>query len=367
MLDRAARAAWRGLGRVEPNPLVGCVIAAGEQVLGIGHHRRFGGPHAEVDALADARRRGHGDRLAGATAYVTLEPCNAHGKQPPCVDALLAAKVARVVFARADPNPLKAGGAERLRASGVRVELSGASPAATRLSEPFVHRLTIGLPWVIAKWAQTIDGKVATRTGQSQWISGERSRRAVHVLRGRVDAILTGIGTVLADDPLLTARGVPVRRVARRVVIDPEGRTPAGSRLVATAGMAPLTIVTAAGNESRLAAVAGAAGVEVVGVPTSHGAILMRGVLAWLARERGAATVMVEAGAGVLGSLLAEDLINEARVYVGPMLLGDDEAMTAVRGLERASLSAATAMDLIGVRRSGPDAELVYWRKRSGA
>lgn len=365
MLDLAARLAFRGAGHVEPNPLVGCVLVAAGEVIGLGHHRVFGGPHAEADAMADAVRRGHGAKLAGATAYVTLEPCNARGKQPPCVDALLAARIARVVLARLDPNPLKAGGAERLRAGGVEVEVTDVSPDAAALAEPFVHRVRTGLPWVMAKWAQTIDGKVATRAGASQWISGERSRRAVHLLRGRVDAVLTGIGTVLADDPLLTARGVPVRRVARRVVIDPEARTPLTAKLITSAsgpGAAPTTVIVAAGHESRLASAAAAAGVEVVGMPAVNGGILLRGVLTWLARERGVSTMLVEAGGGLLGSLLAEDLINEARVYVGPTLLGDAAAMSPVRGLERPGLDSATPMTLRSLRRVGADAELVYRR-----
>lgn len=233
-LSLAGRLALRGQGDVEPNPLVGCVIVRRGVILGMGHHRRFGQAHAEQEALDDCARRGHD--AAGATVYCTLEPCACAGRQPACVDALISARVARVVYARSDPTPGKGGGAGRLRGAGITAELSDANPLATGVSAPFIRRATTGLPWVVAKWAQTIDGRVATRSGESQWISGERARARVHRLRARVDAILTGIGTVLGDDPLLTARGVHRRRRhAARVVADTDLDIPIQCQLVRTA------------------------------------------------------------------------------------------------------------------------------------
>ena len=222
MLDLAARLALRARGRAEPNPLVGCVLVKAGEVIGMGHHRLFGDVHAEVDALRSARRQGH-DPL-GCTAYVTLEPCNHQGKQPPCTRALIEAGVARVIAARRDDNPVAAGGFEALRSAGIPCEVSEDSSLARDISDPFFKRVRTGTPWVIAKWAQTIDGRVATRTGESKWISSEASRRRVHALRGRVDAIMCGLGTVLADDPMLTPRPTkgrgPPRRTPIRVVAD---------------------------------------------------------------------------------------------------------------------------------------------------
>ncbi|MBC7833652.1 MAG: bifunctional diaminohydroxyphosphoribosylaminopyrimidine deaminase/5-amino-6-(5-phosphoribosylamino)uracil reductase RibD, partial [Phycisphaerales bacterium] len=233
-LDLAARAALRAAGHVEPNPMVGAVIVKEGKPIGIGHHLRFGGPHAEPLALADCASRGHDPR--GGTLYVTLEPCSGYGKQPPCTLAVLGAGIKEVVFARADPNPLKAGGAAQLESLGVKSRLSPASPLASSLSDAFVTRLHHGRPLVIAKWAQTIDGRVATRAGDSKWISSSASRCAVHRLRARVDVVLTGSGTIIADDPMLTGRDIYLaRRRAVRVIVDSTLRTPLESQIIRTA------------------------------------------------------------------------------------------------------------------------------------
>ena len=359
MLDIAARAGLRGFGAVEPNPMVGCVLAtpSGEMVA-VGHHRRFGGAHAEVDALRSCRARGIDP--AGLTAYVTLEPCSHEGKTPPCTRAILDAGIARVVCARRDPHPLSQGGAEFLSARGVPVVFTDASQLAVELAEPFVHRVRTGRPWVIAKWAQTMDGRIATRTGHSQWISNAMSRRRVHALRGRVDAVLTGIGTVLADDPLLTARDVPARRVAQRVVIDPTARLAQTSRLVGSAQEAPVVLVH---GPAAQADVIRKLGVETVesGAPE----IDLRWLLEWLARERGVATVLVEAGAGVIGRLAREDLIDEAWVFTGPVLLGDEHALGPVRGAETPRISDGRRFRLLRVKSLRDDVWSVY-RRSSG-
>jgi diaminohydroxyphosphoribosylaminopyrimidine deaminase/5-amino-6-(5-phosphoribosylamino)uracil reductase len=371
-LDAAARAALRAAGDVEPNPLVGCVIVdPSGRIIGRGHHRRFGEPHAEIEALADCARRGHSP--AGATVYTTLEPCNHHGKQPPCTDALIAAKVARVIFARHDPNPSARGGAERLAEAGIAAEFSDASPLATRLTDPFIKRITTGTPWVIAKWAQTIDGRVATRTGQSQWISSEASRRMVHRLRSRVDAVLTGIGTVKADNPLLTARKVPrLRRVARRVVVDPLLETPATSALVRSisrggtdGGGAPLTIACAEmalslRAEARDALIA--AGAEIVGLPGQPERLDLTVLLRHLAQAHQASNVLVEAGPGLVGSLVRDQLIDEAVVFIAPMLMADEHARPLAAGHVAPWLSDARRYELVRMTRRGPDAVLVYRR-----
>ncbi len=373
MLDLAARLAWRAVGRVEPNPLVGCVLvrpgpgAVRERIIGLGHHRRFGGPHAEALALADCRARGHDP--AGATAYVTLEPCNAAGRQPPCSEALIAARIARVIYARRDPNPLKAGGAARLLAAGVSCECSADSSRAIALSDPFVKRLATGLPWVIAKWAQTIDGRVATRSGESRWISNDRSRRWVHLARARVDAILTGIGTVRADDPQLTARAVPLRRTATPVIIDPAGelaptsllwRAAAHTRVIQVVSRGPGPAAPAP-SEPGVGGPAAPSPIQII-CDGDGREIALRPLLARLAADFGIASVLTECGPGLLGRLLRDDLIDELHVYTAPILLGDESARPPVRSVPPGPLAEASRWRLELARRSGDDILTVYRR-----
>ncbi|MFZ4573034.1 MAG: bifunctional diaminohydroxyphosphoribosylaminopyrimidine deaminase/5-amino-6-(5-phosphoribosylamino)uracil reductase RibD [Phycisphaerales bacterium] len=369
-LDLAAKLAVRSLGLVEPNPPVGCVIVRDGAVIGAGHHRRFGGLHAERDALAAMKAAGVDPR--GATAYVTLEPCNGHGKQPPCVAALIEAGVARVVFAAHDPNPAKAGGAAALCAAGIAAEFSAESPLAAALVGPFVKRLRTGLPWVIAKWAQSIDGRIATRTGESQWISGERSRRRVHEIRSRMDAIITGLGTVNADDPMLTARGVPVRRVARRVVLDADLDISVDRKLVRTARETPTIVVC---DESLLGAAIAVhkvnalreAGVEIIGVPQAggHGRLDLRAALRALVDRHLVTNVLIESGPGLMGSCFADDLVDEAVVYVAPILFADDQARPAAAGMMTPRLADARRFTLARAKPVGGDVELVYRRART--
>jgi diaminohydroxyphosphoribosylaminopyrimidine deaminase/5-amino-6-(5-phosphoribosylamino)uracil reductase len=376
MLDLAARLALRAQGRVEPNPLVGCVIVKDGRVIGAGHHHVFGGLHAEREALADCRRRG--EDPAGATVYVTLEPCNARGKQPACVEALIEAKVLRVIAARPDPNPLKAGGAKRLREHGIELEFDGSSALAIGISDPFLKRVRsagegVVLPWVVAKWAQTIDGRSATRTGESKWISSPASRVRVHRLRGRVDAILTGIGTVLADDPLLTVRSARrPRKTPIRVVADSDLDIPLDCELVRTAREIPTVVMcarelVAAGITAPRRAKLMEAGVRVVGV-RGPGMVGGRGLdlkelLHILATEHSCSTVMVEAGAGLVGSLLDQDLIDEAVVYIAPMLLGDELAKTVAVGRVADTLSNGRRFKLWRLKRVGDDVEITYRRR----
>lgn len=357
MLDRAARVAWRAWGDTDPNPLVGCVIARGDDVIGIGHHKRFGGLHAEREALADCRRRGHDPR--GATLYCTLEPCRHFGKQPPCTDAVIEAGIARVVYARRDPGHESGGGDAVLGAAGVESVCTDASVLATRLSDPFVCRVRENRPWVIAKWAQTLDGKIATRTGESQWITGPALRRRVHRLRARVDAVLIGSGTAAADDPMLTARDVRrVRRMATRVVLDTEGRLAHGSALIRTAGEVPTVVVT--GSERIFPAP-----VRVLRVGrAAGGGVDVTEAVGRLWTELGLASVLVEAGPRVLGSLLEADLIDEAFVHIAPMVLGDSEAKGVAVGRDAPRLTDARRLAVARARVIGGDVEL--WCRRDG-
>lgn len=370
MLDLAARHALRAAGDVEPNPLVGCVIARGDQVLGIGHHRRFGGLHAEREALASCHRQGNSPR--GATAYVTLEPCNGQGKQPACVDALLESGIAHVVYAVADPNPGKSGGAARLSSLGVTVEHSRESPLACSLAQPFMRRLAFGRPWVIAKWAQTIDGRVATRTGESKWISGPRSRMRVHRMRARVDAVLTGMGTILSDDPMLNARDVRrVRRLARRVVADSGLDIPPECMIVNTASEIPTIVacdqgLAGSGPIAPRRALLREKGVEIIGVRADErGGIDPGDLLARLHTDFGVASVLVEAGPRLLGSLMRDDLVDEAVVYIAPIVFGDEQARCCIEGVNVGGLLSAPRFGVHRVARVGDDLEVTY-RRREG-
>lgn len=369
-LDHAARLALRGRGLVEPNPCVGCVIVKDGQVIGRGFHARFGGPHAEREALQDCARRGDSPR--GATMYVTLEPCAHMGKQPPCTEAIFEQGIARVVFARHDPHKVSGRGAGILNAAGIECRESRASEAAIGVSEPFVRRVQTGLPWVIAKWAQTIDGRIATRTGESKWISNEFSRARVHALRSRVDCVLTGLGTVLADDPALTARNVSrVRRVARRVVLDTHLAIPEDRAILRSARDVPTIIACAkemataelmTERRQRLEAL----GARVMGVPTPLGGrVNLRLLLRALVEHLDATNVLVEAGPALLGSLFAEDLVDEAVVYVAPLLLGDQEAASAAIGRAVESLRDSRRFRLCRVKRLRDDLELTYRRVRA--
>lgn len=325
-MRHALRLAERGRGRVEPNPLVGAVVldAAGERV-GEGWHRKYGEAHAEVNAFADA-----GDRARGGTLLVTLEPCCHWGKTPPCTEAVLRSGVRRVIMAMADPFPKVAGGGlQLLREAGREVHVGLCEAEARRLNAPYLKLLRTGRPWVHLKWAMTLDGKIATRSGDSKWISGEASRAAVHELRGRVDAVLVGRGTVAADDPLLTARP-PGPRVAARVVLCASGELPERCQLRATARDGPVIVFTAAGNEAKLAGWA-ADGAEVIPLPAGDSGLSVDAVLAELGQRR-ATNVLVEGGAGVLGAFLDANAADEFHVFVAPTLVGGVTALSPIGG-----------------------------------
>lgn len=332
VMRRALELARSGEGLVEPNPMVGAVIVD-EQLLSLGEgfHERFGGPHAEINALLHA-----GTKVRGATLYVTLEPCCHHGKTPPCVDAVLQAGLRKVVIGTVDPNPKVAGGGiGRLRDAGVEVEVGLLEAEAQRLIAPFRKVVETGLPWVHAKWAMTLDGRIASRTGHSQWISSPASRAVVHRLRGRMDAILVGIGTALADNPLLTARpGGP--RVATRIVLDSAARLPLASKLVTTSRDVPLMVATADDAPLERVAALRAAGIEVLPllspVPGSrNGSPSLCRLMADLT-SRGCTNLLVEGGSEVLGAFFDQQLIDELHVFIAPKLLGGKAAKPPLSG-----------------------------------
>lgn len=369
-MKRAMALARRGLGSVEPNPIVGCVIVKDGRVVGEGYHRRFGGPHAEVEALRDA-----GEAAKGATVYVTLEPCPHFGKTPPCDRALIEAGVRRVVIGRLDPHPERGQvGVQHLKEAGIEVEVVGGGlhEACAGLIEPFVKRTYAGLPYVIAKWAATVDGAIATGRGDSQWISGEASRRIVHQVRGRVDAVVVGIGTAVADDPLLTARPRPRKggqrkRVARRVVIDPSLRLPVTSKLIATIDEAPLTIATHEQTLKRGGAAVEAMrerGVELLPLPgrkTQPSTLNLEVLMRHLVREHDATNVLVEGGGRTIGTLIEQELVDELMVFIGPKVLGDGGGVRPVVFAEApGAMNEARNVRLAAMRRIGEDVLLSY-------
>ena len=355
-MREALRLAAMGQGLVEPNPMVGCVLVNETRQIGAGYHKKFGGPHAEVEALVDA----NGKRIEGATAYVTLEPCCHFGKTPPCADALIAAKVARVVAATRDPHAVvDGGGIARLRAAGIEVQVGLLETEALELNAPYFKRIATGKPWVIAKWAMSLDGKIATRTGHSQWISGESSRRWVHELRGRVDAVVVGIGTALADDPLLTARPAGLRQ-ALRVVVDSRLRLPVESQLVQTARTEPLLICAGPNADSGKATKLEALGCKVWISPTEDRQQRLNEILAMLAQQTHATNVLVEGGSELLGSLFDIQQIDQCEVFIAPKLIGGHASPSPLAGLGIEKVGDGPALDLMQHQTRDQDVHLTY-------
>jgi len=342
--------AARGLGNTWPNPAVGCVIVRDGQVAGRGWTQPGGRPHAETEALARA-----GIAARGATAYVTLEPCCHWGRTPPCTDALVAAGVARVVVAMRDPDPRVDGeGLARLRAAGIVVEEGLRAEEAARLNRGFFKRLGQGLPLVTLKLATSLDGRIATSTKQSQWITGPEARRAAHGLRARHDAILVGSGTVIDDDPDLTCRlpgGVPVP--APRVVADARLRIPPGAKLVRTARAVPTIVATIPGHPEAALAPLRDAGVEILELPPGPEGLAMRGILEALA-ARGITRLLAEGGSGIAAALLREGLVDRLAWFHAGMVIGGD-GIPAAYELPLPELARAPKFRRVAIRPLGPD------------
>lgn len=312
-MAKALQLARKGLATTHPNPRVGCVIARDGQVVGSGWHEKAGGPHAEVFALREA-----GEKASGGTVYVTLEPCSHAGRTPPCVDALIDAQVARVVLATKDPNPsVNGNGIQRLQQAGIEVHSGLMEQQAEELNAGFMQRMREGRPWVRIKLAQSIDGHVALANGSSQWISSEESRADVQRWRARSDGILTGIGTVLADDPSLNVRGGDTERQPARIVIDSHWRTPRDARLMSLPGR----VLIAGLQERPVPAELQNSGAELLPAPAFEGRVDMRAVLQALAR-REFNEIQVEAGATLCGTLLQRGLADELLIYQAPAVLG---------------------------------------------
>lgn len=354
-MRRALELAACGRGLVEPNPLVGAVIVRDETVVGEGYHERYGGPHAEVHAIGQA-----GGRSRGATLYVSLEPCSHFGKTPPCADAVIAAGIARVVAAMCDPNERVAGqGIERLRAAGLTVDVGLLESDARSLNGPYLKLVATGLPYVHAKWAMTLDGKIATATGESKWITGDAARAAAHEIRGRMDAIVVGIGTVLADDPLLTARP-PGPRVATRIVLDSAGRLPCDSQLVRTARQVPVLVATSSRAPAMNLTKLRDLGCECLELPSDERGVSVRSLLTELGRRR-MTNLLIEGGSQTLGSFHDAGAVDEQHVYVAAKTFGGD-GLSPVAGKGLARIDQANSFEVVEVRQFGMDC-LIHTRR----
>lgn len=367
-MQRALRLAEQALWLTSPNPRVGCVITASDgTVLGQGHTQRAGGPHAEIMALRDAAERGHS--VQGATAWVTLEPCAHQGRTGPCCDALAAAGIGRVVSAMTDPNPKVAGqGMARLAAAGVQTEtLPPASDIAVQARElniGFLSRMERGLPWVRMKVAASLDGQTALQNGQSQWITSAPARTDGHAWRARACAILTGIGTVLEDDPLLNVRGVDTPRQPHLVVVDSRLDMPLSAKLLDTQGAGEqarqIWIYTATTEHQDKRAALTARGVTVIDCPGPGGKVDLAAMLRDLA-GREINELHVEAGHKLNGSFIREGLVDEFLVYLAPQLLGPGQGLANLPALTE--LSGAVRLAFHTVERIGPDLRLVLRRQ----
>jgi diaminohydroxyphosphoribosylaminopyrimidine deaminase / 5-amino-6-(5-phosphoribosylamino)uracil reductase len=351
-MTRALHLAARGRGRTSPNPMVGAVVVSRGRIVGEGFHRQAGGPHAEVIALQAA-----GPRAKGGTLYVTLEPCSHTDKRtPPCVPAILAAGIRRVVVAMRDPNPLVRGeGLRQLKRAGVRLSVGCLEKQAERLNDSYIHRMKTGRPLIVLKMAMTLDGKTATASGESQWITGPEARRHAHHLRSEVDAIMVGVNTVLSDNPQLTARlGRPIARQPLRIVMDSRLRTPLAATIlsqrlrrgtvIATTGHAP---------RARLARFR-RLGVQVLALSAERGKVSLRACLKQLTKM-GINHLLIEGGSELAASALRSGVVDRLRLYIAPRLLGGNDAKGIIGGSCPRNLARALSVSSLSVKKIGPD------------
>lgn len=348
-MRRALTLARRGWGLTNPNPLVGCVVVRDGQVLAEGWHRRYGEDHAEAMALKTM------DHAEGATLYVNLEPCNHTGKTPPCSELILEKRVRRVVYALDDPNPIAVGGAERLKAAGVQVEGGLLSEEAAELNEIFVNWVTRHRPFVLLKYAMTLDGRIAAATGDSRWITGPEARRSGHELRQRCSGILVGSGTVIADDPVLSVRDWEgEKRQPLRIVLDARGRIPENAQVFQHQDRQKTLLVTTNQMSHDKAQRLSAAGVEIWYGPMSGTQLNLQAVLMHL-KQRGCDSVLAEGGAAIHGSLLDQHLADRICAYVAPKLIGGSEAPGPVGGIGLPRMAQAIELKHIRLEQLGRD------------
>jgi diaminohydroxyphosphoribosylaminopyrimidine deaminase/5-amino-6-(5-phosphoribosylamino)uracil reductase len=358
---RAIELAQRALGTTSPNPAVGAVVVNNGQIVGEGFTQPAGDAHAEVLALREA-----GPMAQGGTLYVTLEPCCHHGKTPPCIQAIIESQISAVHFAITDPNKLVDGkGKKLLIEAGIKVIEGEEYKASKRLNEGYFKFTTTGLPFLIAKFATSLDGKIATRTGDAKWITGESARMESHRLRASSDAILVGIGTVLADDPNLTARDtneIPLQRQPLRIILDSSGRTPITARMFQEPGN--ILIVGSCIPDHRIETLQ-STGAEVIQAPSEHGEVDL-GCLVNILGERKIATLIVEGGSTILGSFFDNNLIDKVVAFIAPLIVGGTMATVSIGGLGSATIAESMYLRDVETSRVGEDLMLVGYPTREG-
>lgn len=357
-MQAALKLAQRGIGSVEPNPAVGCIIVKKNQIIGRGWHKKFGGPHAEINTLEDCKTLGVNPQ--GAAMYVTLEPCCHQAKTPPCTDAIIGSQLAKVVVAAIDPSEHANGkGIEQLRNAGIQVQTGVCETKAKLLNAPFIKFAATGKCWTVLKWAQSVDGKMALadKVSRHRWISNELSRKDVHKLRRRAGAILVGINTVIADDPLLTVRPSKGKQPTR-IILDSQLRIHLDCKLLATAKKAPVLVVTseeAVQKDPQTVEKITLKGAEVLAVPTTQGRCDINSLLDELSK-RGIAQLLVEGGPTVIASFLKQRLVDEVCIYIAPKILGGSGNVNITESM--AKLTEAVGLHYVDIKRFGDDVRL---------
>ena len=344
--------AKRGTGRVSPNPLVGAVVVKDGQVVGQGHHDFFGGPHAEVVALEGAK-----EKASGATLYLNLEPCHHYGKTPPCTARIIESRISTVVIGLADPNPLVGGkGISFLRRAGIKLEVGPLEKQCRVLNEAFIKYITTRLPFTTLKLAATLDGKIATKTGQSKWITSPRARQWAHELRGAVDAIMVGVGTVLADDPLLTYRGKKVKRKREllRIVADSGLRVPPSAQVLKLQAGARTLLATGQRIPREKADMLKSMGVEVIKLETHAGVVSLKSLMAELGRRQ-ISSLLMEGGSTLAASAVREGVVDKVVIFYSPKILGGANGISLLAGSGPERLDSAQALSGVKIKKLGDE------------
>ncbi len=348
-MSLALELAEKGRGKVEPNPMVGAVVVKNGLAVGMGYHQAFGGPHAEVFALSEGR-----EACAGATLYVSMEPCAHYGKTAPCVDAIIKAGIKEVVVAIIDPNPITSGkGMRRLQDAGIDVKLGVMESQAAKLNAPFLKLMQKGLPYVIVKWAMSLDGKIATHTGDSRWISSEESREYVHKIRGQADGIMVGINTVQRDDPLLTCR-IKGGRNPRRIIIDSNAALPLNSRLINTVQESELFVAIGCNAPHERIEKLKQLGCKIIPAGNVNGLVDMKILFQQLGKMN-LTNVLVEGGSRVITSIIEERLADKLMVFVAPIIVGGEGAPSSVMGTGITHVSESIKLSDITTKRFAND------------
>jgi diaminohydroxyphosphoribosylaminopyrimidine deaminase / 5-amino-6-(5-phosphoribosylamino)uracil reductase len=341
----ALELAQKGLGKVEPNPMVGAVLVKNGEIIGTGYHQVFGGAHAEMHAIKEG-----GDNCKGATLYVSMEPCAHYGKTAPCADALIKAGVVRVVTAIIDPNPVTSGkGIQKLKDAGVEVRVGVMEREARGFNAPFLKMMQKGLPYVIVKWAMSLDGKIATHTGDSKWITCEESRKYVHKIRGQMDGILVGVNTVLRDDPLLTCR-IEGGRNPRRIIVDSNASLPLNCRLISTIHDSEVIVAVNQNAPQQRIDKLKQSGCRVLQIKSPGRLVDLKALLTLLGEMR-LTNILVEGGSRVITSLIDEHLADKSIVFIAPIIIGGEDADSPVLGKGIDTISEAVGIRDITVKR----------------